>query len=70
MSGQPGVRYERIAHRRFDVQASTNLLDSAAWRSLDTPANQAFYGATNEWVTVEDPTTNEASYYRVRVQGP
>ena len=69
-SGQPGVTYERIAHRGFDVQASTNLLDPAAWRSLDTPANQAFYGATNEWVIVEDPATNEASYYRVRIQGP
>ncbi len=69
-SGQPGVRYERIAHRSFDVQASTNLLDPAAWRSLDTPANRAFYGSSNETVVVEDPATNDASYYRVRVQGP
>ena len=69
-SGQPSVRYERIAHRSFDVQASTNLLDPAAWRSLDTPANRAFYGSSNETVVVEDPATNDASYYRVRVQGP
>jgi uncharacterized repeat protein (TIGR03806 family) len=68
--GPPGVIFERIADRSFDVQTSTNLLDPAAWRRLDTPANRPFYGSSNEIVVVEDPATNEASYYRIRVQGP
>lgn len=68
--GPPGVVFERIADRSFEVQTSTNLLDPAAWRSLDTPANRPFYGSSNEVVVVEDPGTNGASYYRIRVQGP
>jgi uncharacterized repeat protein (TIGR03806 family) len=69
-TGRPALLFERLAHRSFDVQASTNLLDPAAWRSLDTPANRAFYGNSNEVVAVEDPATHEASYYRVRIQAP
>ena len=66
----PGIVFERVADRSFEVQSSTNLLDPAAWRALDTPANRPTYGASSEVVVVEDPSTNEASYYRVRVQGP
>jgi uncharacterized repeat protein (TIGR03806 family) len=69
-SGQPGVTFERRADRSFDVQSTTNLLDPDAWRSVDTPANRPFYGSSNETVFIEDPATNDASYYRVRVQGP
>lgn len=66
----PGVVFERRADRGFDVQSSTNLLDPDAWRSVETPANRPFYGSSNEVVVVEDPATNEATYYRVRIQGP
>jgi hypothetical protein len=65
------VIFERIGPTAASMcRSSTNLLDPAAWRSVDTPANRPFYGSSNEIVVVEDPATNEASYYRVRVQGP
>ena len=67
----PRLGFTRLANRGVAIEATTNL-DSGAWTALDSEANRPRFSATNEWVDVTDPATeNDAHrYYRLRLFEP
>jgi uncharacterized repeat protein (TIGR03806 family) len=69
--GPPRIRFERLANRGFQVQATTDLVHGA-WAPVDVPENRPLFGATSQWVEVFDPAAmNDGTrHYRVGVFEP
>lgn len=62
------LTFPRVAGRGFEVQWSTNLVDSSAWQPVNVPGNAPFFSISNTVSTVSDPAPDRASrFYRVRV---
>jgi len=65
------IIYPQLANRGFEIQATTNLFNPAAWTPLDVPANAPFFSAANRTAIVTDATlTATNKYYRARVFAP
>lgn len=65
------IIFPRIANRGFEVQCTTDLVNTSSWQILDVPENRPLFSATNAEARVPDSITNApAKYYRVRVYEP
>jgi uncharacterized repeat protein (TIGR03806 family) len=61
----------QIANRAFEVQATTNLLDSNSWWGLNLPANAPFFASSNRTAVVEEKIEPDSPhFYRARVFEP
>jgi hypothetical protein len=65
------VTFLQLSNRAYEVQSSTNLLNSASWRPFDLTGNEPFFPITNRPWSVTDPdpiVTNK--FYRARISAP
>lgn len=70
-AGAVEILYPRAANRRFQVDWTTNLTNSASWRFLDAPENRPLIAATNAVNRVPDRVeAGPGRFYRVRVFEP
>lgn len=70
-NNQVNLVIPQIPNRSFEVQTTTNLLNSNSWSALNLPANAPFFPTSNRTSTVAEPATaTTPKYYRVRVSEP
>lgn len=70
-NGMTQIIIPQVANRATEVQATTNLFNSASWSALNQADNAPFYPASNRLSVVSEPATNPApKYYRVQVSEP
>ena len=61
----------QVANRAFEVQATTNLLNSDSWSALNLPANAPSFPSSNRTAVVEDIVQpGPLRFYRARVFEP
>jgi hypothetical protein len=66
------VVFPRLANRGFEVQWTTNLLNSSSWQSLNVPENRPLFPAADETAHLSDgiAVNAQAKFYRVLVYEP
>lgn len=70
-NGSPQIVFPQIANRAFEVQSTTDLLNSNSWSPLDVPGNEPFFSSSNRTATVVDASAMDTNkFYRVRVYEP
>lgn len=70
-NGITKVVIPQVANRAFEVQATTNLLNSNAWSALNLPANAPFFPSSNRTAIVEETIQpGPPRFYRARVFEP
>jgi len=59
------------ANRAFEIQSTTDLLNSSSWSPLNLPANAPFFPISNRTAIVDEPVQPATpKYYRARVFEP
>ena len=65
------IQFDHLANRGFQVQFTTNLLDSASWQPVLMPGNGLIFPAAPFRALIEDSITNAAGrFYRVQILEP
>ncbi len=64
------ISFPRRANARFDVQWTTNILDSFSWQSLDIPENQPLVTEGESLGEMSVPVEGAAKFFRVVVSEP
>jgi hypothetical protein len=70
-NGNTRIIVPQVANRAFEVQGTSDLLNSNSWSPLNLPANAPLFPASNRTAVVEEPIQPGApKYYRARVYEP
>ncbi|HEX5221002.1 MAG TPA: PQQ-dependent sugar dehydrogenase [Verrucomicrobiae bacterium] len=70
-NGNVQIIVPQVANRAFEIQRTTDLLNSNSWSPLNLPANAPFFPITNRTAIVEEPIQpGTPTYYRARVYEP